>query len=261
MGVPLRRIDVGAKRDAMPMDMSVPTDAAHDSSESTEDFALRAEIGPIAEMAAGLFTDGRCRIMWQCGTASGVCETTSVARGDPMLDAVLAVLARYPGLPSDGTGVLSLGPEALTGVGRERSNGIRFEAAAASVGFVAPVHARATVALIAPVGHRGAELKAAAQLAARATLSVMRSASGAASREFWQRRASDTAARLSHIRAEATALAAQERRIAQAFRAATKLRPRYRFAGLGSIFAGLGPFEAWIVATEWARAPVDLRQW
>ncbi|MBF6569592.1 MAG: hypothetical protein IVW54_12040 [Candidatus Binataceae bacterium] len=214
------------------------------------DGTIGAEIGAIATMAAGMFPAGRCRIVWHCGGENGVSEAPAGSRGDVVLDAAMAVLARYPAAhEARSEGVFCLGPDDLGPIGRRPSDGGRLEAAIAVVGSSAAGLAHATVALIAPAGYRAAELKAAAELAARAVLGLMRSASGAASREFWQRRASDTATRLSRLRADTTAGAAEERRIAAALVAAGKLRPRNRYAGLGSIFAALGPFDAWIVAS------------
>ncbi|HVC44225.1 MAG TPA: ATP-binding protein [Candidatus Binataceae bacterium] len=214
------------------------------------DGAIGAEIGAIAAMAAGMFTAGRCRIVWHCGAENGISEAPEGSRGDLILDAVLAVLARYPAArEARSDGVFCLGPDDLGPIGRRPSDSGRLEAAIAAVGNPASGAAHATVALIAPAGYRAADLKAAAELAARAVIGLMRSASGAASREFWQRRASDTATRLSRVRADTTAGAAEERRIAAALAAAGKLRPRHRYTGLGSIFAALGPFDAWIVAS------------
>jgi signal transduction histidine kinase len=66
----------------------------------------------------------------------------------------------------------------------------------------------------------------------------------------------ENAVRLRRAQAELTVNSAADRRHEAAVAAALKLKPRMRFAGLGAIFARLGPFDAWIVA---AGGPNGLR--
>ncbi len=55
--------------------------------------------------------------------------------------------------------------------------------------------------------------------------------------------------RLTRSRSESSVASSERSRIDRAIVAAEKLRSRNRFAGLGALFAKLGPFDAWIIAT------------
>ena len=68
------------------------------------------------------------------------------------------------------------------------------------------------------------------------------------SRDFWRQRTGESIERLHDTRAEAAAASSEHTRLDRAAAAAAKLRSRHRFAGLASLFAKLGPFDAWIIA-------------
>ena len=108
---------------------------------------------------------------------------------------------------------------------------------------------RATVILTAPRTPYLLNLAVAAEIAANATLTVLRASAADSSRDFWRKRTGESAERLTRTRTESSSASSARNRIDRAAAAAEKLRSRNRFASLGSLFAKLGPFDAWILAT------------
>jgi signal transduction histidine kinase len=108
--------------------------------------------------------------------------------------------------------------------------------------------ARATVILIAPTASEGCNLPVAAELVARAAIEILRAGASQASREFWRDRTGESGQRLATLKSELAGNAADRDRIDRAVESAEKLRPRNRLGGLGSLFAKLGPFDAWMIA-------------
>jgi signal transduction histidine kinase len=87
-----------------------------------------------------------------------------------------------------------------------------------------------------------------AELTARSAIAIIRANAANVSRDFWQARNSETIERLNNMTSEKSGGLAERVRIERALTAAEKLRPRNRFAGVGALFAQLGPFDAWILA-------------
>jgi signal transduction histidine kinase len=111
------------------------------------------------------------------------------------------------------------------------------------------VAARVTVILLAPLGRRSTEFEALARLVGRRALGIITEDEIAASRDFWREQASATGERLGAAHRELTELAAERATLEALANACRKLKPRKRFAGLGTMIAGAGPFAAWLTAT------------
>jgi signal transduction histidine kinase len=107
---------------------------------------------------------------------------------------------------------------------------------------------RALVAAIVAEERDASEIDALLSLAADSALRILESRDDARSRDFWRRRAINAGGRLARAKAEAARREQERRSIDEAAAAIAELKPRNHFAGLGAIFARLGPFSAWIVA-------------
>ena len=107
---------------------------------------------------------------------------------------------------------------------------------------------QATVILTAPRASDSHDLVTAAELTATAAIAIIRANAADASRDFWRKRTSESAERLTRSRSESSGTLSERSRIDRAAAAAEKLRSRNRFASLGALFAKLGPFDAWIIA-------------
>jgi signal transduction histidine kinase len=107
-----------------------------------------------------------------------------------------------------------------------------------------------TVILLAASGRRATELEVLARLVAERAHGIISADEIAASRDFWRDRASTTGERLGTAQSELAAIAAERVTLETLVSACRKLRPRNRFAGLGTILARAGPFTAWLMASQ-----------
>ncbi len=211
-----------------------------------------AQIHAVAELGTHLLEGAGCLIAWQETGDTGTVRVVSGSHLNSHLDSLLAMIERdqrYRGYrgPSGG-GLLRLSNDELAAASGMRSHEWAFVASAISISVGEHPAASITAILIAPEAHLGCDLDAAVELVARSTMNILRTRSAASSREFWRERATDFATRLAGSKAEESNAAAVRDQIEHTATAAERLRPRNRFAGLGALFAKLGPFDAWILA-------------
>ena len=135
--------------------------------------------------------------------------------------------------------------ESATLVGGAASNGRRCEVFAHS----ASEGVNCATIIIAALGEGGKSVfEPLMAIFCSHALHIIAADERAISRDFWRRRALESGERLARAQAELKHGLNERQRLESAVAAALKLRPRNRFAGLGSIFARLGQFDGWIVA-------------
>jgi signal transduction histidine kinase len=230
--------------------LSPPRNAVENSFTYPPAAGISAQLRALAELGARVRDGAACLIAWRgLGKASTV-RASADSRSGALLDSLLAAVERDPRYsPNRNGNSLQLGQLELTSAIRRRSHDITFSAAAVSIASAGEPAARATVVLSALPGTRASNLQVSAELVARAAMGVIRSGAANASCNFWRKRTSEAADRLVRSRSESSSNLSERRRIDRAVVAAEKLRPRNRFAGLGSLVAKLGPWEAWMIAT------------
>jgi hypothetical protein len=211
-----------------------------------------AQLRALADLSASLCDGAACLIAWQgVGKATTIRAATD-SRSESLLDALFAAVERDPRYHANRrAGRLRLGHRELSAACGPRAHAI--DAAAVSLSYTAGAGAEAamhaTVILTAPRAPHSHDLVAAAELAATAAIAIIRATAADASRDFWRTRTSESAERLARSRSESSGASSERSRIDRAAAAAEKLRSRNRFASLGALFAKLGPFDAWIIAT------------
>lgn len=92
------------------------------------------------------------------------------------------------------------------------------------------------------------QLDALARLAADRLTDILEAGDRTRRHVFWRRRALAVSDRLARARSERARADIGQRRLDAAVAAVSRLRPRTRFDGLGSIAARYGPFDPWFVA-------------
>ena len=117
--------------------------------------------------------------------------------------------------------------------------------------------ATVTIIVLAPRGRPALELQALAQLANEAARTTIANHAIAASLDFWRTRAALNAERMAEAGNLHTAAAAEQALIESTVTACLKLQPRNRFMRLGTILAGVGPFDAWLIANA-AHEPITI---
>jgi signal transduction histidine kinase len=209
--------------------------------------SLRQELAALANLTAAAVNGPACAIRWRGVRGSGVAGATPGSRWGAILDAVAARMEIHE--PTMRTGAVfrldSAGLDSL--IGGPGGGRARYEAAAtvAERGGL-----RAMVGAIIGETRSVAEMDALLSLAADSALRIVESHEDERARDFWRRRAIDLGDRFARTKADAERRELECRRIDEAAAAAVRLRPRNRFSGLGAIFAGMGPFAAWIVAAS-----------
>ena len=231
-------------------DLSPPTSADAIAHTRPPADGAATQLSALAELGTRLCDGAACLIAWQGLGEAATIRASADSRSEALLDSLLAAVERDPRYNANRSGdLLRLGHRELTAAIGRRAHDMTFTAAAVAIASAGEPAARATVILIAPAGPRASDLEVAAELAARAAMGIIRSDAADASRDFWRKRTSEAADRLARSRSESSGNSSERDRIDRAVAAAEKLRPRNRFTGLGSLFAKLGPWEAWIIAT------------
>jgi signal transduction histidine kinase len=203
----------------------------------------------LADLSAGLGDGVACLIAWQGAEKATTIRSAKDSRSESLLDSLFAAVERDPRYANGSAGPLRLAHRDLAAACGPRAHAIA--AAAVSISCTADADAamRATVILTAPRAPHSHDLAVAAELVATTAIAIMRASAAQASRDFWRTRTNDSAERLTRSRSESSIASSERSRIDRAIVAAEKLRSRNRFAGLGALFAKLGPFDAWITAT------------
>jgi signal transduction histidine kinase len=211
-----------------------------------------AQIRAIAEIGIHLLVGAGCLIAWHGTGDAGTIRAVSDSHLNSQLDSLYALIQRdqrYRGYRANsGGGLLRLSNDELAAASGMRSHEGAYVAAAISISVEEELAENVTAILSAPNAHPACDLEAAVELLARSTINILSTRSATSSREFWRERAADFAARLAGSKAEESNGAAARDQIERTAAAAERLRPRNRFAGLGALFAKLGPFDAWILA-------------
>ena len=210
-----------------------------------------AQIRAIAELGAHLREGAGCLIAWQGAGAAATIRAVSDSHLNSHLDSLLAVIERdqrYRGYRANlGGGLLRLSNDELAAANGLRSHDRAYVAAAISITNGEEPAASVTAILLAPNASPACDLAVTVELVARSAMNILRASAAISSREFWRERAADSSTRLADSKAELSNSAAARDRIERTVTAVGKLRPRDRFAGLGALFAKLGPFDAWML--------------
>lgn len=208
-----------------------------------------AQIYRLAELSALACDGAACAIAWQGAAAASTARAAADPRLAVLLDLMLAAVERDPRYHTHrGDGMLRFGRSELAAACGTRVHAVTCAGVAAGAGGDAPGAIRATVVLAAPGNRPARGLAAAAELAAGAVLALLGANGANSSRDFWRKRAGDTAERLIRSRSETMQEAAERSRIERAAAAAAKLHGRNRLASLAALFARVGSFDAWIMA-------------
>jgi signal transduction histidine kinase len=216
------------------------------TAESAEADAMRAAIAAVGVRAVEACGGSACIIAWRSTDRTGVAYAPGDARWRAPLAAVRALAERQFEDLADAATTATLEPGQLAPLLKEGlTRGATVEGTAARL--VHGDHHSLTV-LLTPVGRPAGELVALARLANESACALVAGDEVRASRDFWMSAGSTSGAHFAAIRAELAALIAEQAGLDAALARCAKLRPRQRFAGLGAIFAAVGPFDEWLVA-------------
>jgi signal transduction histidine kinase len=219
--------------------------AARDADESSG--GVRAALGSLARLnvVAGATA---CLIEWRNSQRGGVLHVPAGPRWNAALSAILAKATRQiieesvTSRESVRFASSELGPLLGDSIVRD---GSRVSGVVTTNAIDA---ARVRVVTVAPDGVAQSGLEAVNELVARNALSSVIADEHSASRDFWRKRALATHGELAKMKAELAANESQVRKLEDAIRSALRVKPGRRFAGLGSLFANMGQFGAWMVA-------------
>jgi signal transduction histidine kinase len=208
---------------------------------------LRSSLALLARTATAACAAQACLIAWHDRERHGVVRVSPGTRWDPILNGLLAEFERDGAYAADGQPPsLSPGPGRLALLtGDAAATELRVEALTASVSADA---AKVAVIVLVPHGSSPAALQAVVELIAGNALAIVNARAQGYSRSFWRKQAIEVGERLARTKSDLAHNTAELRRLDAAVIAASRLRPRNRFAGLGALFAATGPFAAWIVA-------------
>jgi len=216
------------------------------AAESAEADAMRTAIAAVGARAVEACGGSACIIAWRGADRSGVAYAPADARWRAPLAAVRALAERQFEHLADGAATASLEPGQLAALIKEGlTRGATVEGTAARL--VRGDHHSLTV-LLTPVGRPAGELVALARLTNESACALVAGDEVRASRDFWMSAGSTSGAHFAAVRAELAAVIAEQAGLDAALARCAKLRPRQRFAGLGAIFAAVGPFDEWLVA-------------
>ncbi len=211
---------------------------------------VTAQLQTLADLSSRLYEGASCLIAWQGATDAATIRAATDSRAESLLDSLFAAVQRDPRYAAHRSGRL------LRFSHREMASACRPHAHAmicAAVTVTCPTDSdaglRATVVLITPRTPDTHNLAVAAELAATAAIAVIRIGVANASRDFWRKRSIDSAERFARSRTEVAGVSSERSRIDRSVAAAQRLRARTRFDSLGKLFAKIGPFDAWIIAT------------
>lgn len=211
-----------------------------------------AQIRAIAELGAHLFEGGGCLIAWQGARAAAITRVVSASHLNARLDSFLAAIERVQRdrghRAKHGDGALRFSNDELVAACGTRLDDRAYVGAALSISSNEKPVASVTAILIAPSASAVCDLNIPVELVARSTMIILHTRAAVSSRDFWREQASDSGARLAAAKVEGLNCAAARDLIECTATAAEKLRPRDRWAGLGALFAKLGPFDAWMLA-------------
>jgi len=216
------------------------------AAESAEADAMRTAITAVGARAVEACGGSACIIAWRSADRTGVAYAPADARWRAPLAAVRALAERQFEHLADGAARASLEPGQLAPLIKEElTRGATVEGTAARL--LRGDHHSLTV-LLTPVGRPAGELVALARLANESACALVAGDEVRASRDFWMSAGSTSGAHFAAVRAELAAVIAEQAGLDAALARCAKLRPRQRFAGLGAIFAAVGPFDEWLVA-------------
>jgi signal transduction histidine kinase len=209
---------------------------------------VRSNLAALGHLVAAGCGGSACVIAWRSSLGEGVMREPAGSRWSAALSAILAMAERQfeQRKEAGGESVHLTAARLVPLLAKLVPDDMRCEAVAKSVGAGSN---HVIVVVVTPHGRRLSEIEAIVQLAANHALRVVNGLEETASRDFWRRRALEGGERIARTKSESAQTTADQRLIEEAVTSALKLQPRNRFAGLGSIFARLGPFESWIVAT------------
>ena len=185
-------------------------------------------------------------VSWQTSTSSCVVHATAGARWGSVVAPIIALAERSVESPADGTHVVHLPAGSIAA---RLDEGMR--AAAAIEGVVCATTTNASriwTIVLTLVGPPIDELKTLARLSNQGALARIKAEETAASLDFWRERASSSGARTAELESWLSARAADQALIESTINKSLKLRSRNRFVDLGSLLAGTGPFDAWLIA-------------
>ncbi len=203
----------------------------------------------LADLSAHLHDGGTCLIAWQDATHAATIVTAPDLQSESLLNSLLAAVERDPRYQANrGTGLLRFGDDELAAACR-LAHSLTCAAVAIAHGAGAEPALRATMVLAMPGTPGARDLLIAAELAATAAVAIIGAGAAHVSRDFWCRRTSESAERLTRSKARSSDASSERGSIDRAASAANKLHTRNRFASLGILIAKLGPFDAWIIAT------------
>jgi signal transduction histidine kinase len=206
---------------------------------------LREELAAIANLTAAASGAIACAVRWRDSRGEGVAGVAPGSRWRAALDAIVARVDLDESSIRTGSAIPlgAMAPDSI--LGKARADGARGRTAAK---VLERAGLRAIVAAIVAEERGVAEIDALLSLAADGALRIIESHEYGRARDFWRRRAIGAGERLARVKADAEERERERGHIDEAAAAVARLKPRNRFAGLGAIFARLGPFGAWIAA-------------
>lgn len=210
--------------------------------------SLRPRLAALAQLAVDAGRLHACIISWQNPGENGIASAPPEPRWEMVGGLInVGLNRRFPDAQVRGSAVLRIGaPEVASLCAAAGLSAPPLEALA-KAGQLGTINAR-VVLMVAAAGGASKELEALLQLVASSALLQASAAEHGASRNFWRRRATATADHLAQLERDHQRLRAETRRLDNAVAAAARLKPRGRFAGLGTLAAAMGPFDAWTVA-------------
>ncbi len=217
-------------------------------SSAVGDVRLHAELGEIARLGLDSTAASACVIAYGDRNGEGLVRAPASPPSWVDLEALVLKLksAHTFGSGNGRFATLSLNAaEAASNQTGAVAIASRFRAVAAAA---TEESVWTIVGLLLDLRRKDGELWPQLAILSKLAIATMTRSVQAASRDFWRERASATAAGAAAIKAAASRLEDDRRRVEQAILKATRLTPRRRISGLGEIAATLGPFEAWIVA-------------
>jgi signal transduction histidine kinase len=189
---------------------------------------------------------------WRCESRTGMLRQPSGSRWHNALNSLLSA-AQCIFESSAGPSSIHLSPAQLMPLfGRLGGSDRRFDAVVVKRADGA---SQVVVAIVALHGRAFSEIEAVALLTADRFLEIANAGNQVSDRGFWRRRALATGERLARMTAERNTFLANSRALDHAVAVASRLRGRNRFFGLASIAAGLGTFDAGLVAIAAQPAP------
>lgn len=212
------------------------------------DARLRAELGEVARLGLDSTAATACVIAYGDRNGEGLVHAPASPPSWVDLDVLILKLKSAHAFSSRNGRFATLSLNAAETASNQTgaaaiAGRFRMVAAAASEESIWTV-----VGLLLDLRRTDGDLRPHLAILSKLAMATMMRSVHTASRDFWRERASATAAGAAAIKAAASRIEDDRRRVEQAILKAMRLTPRRRLSGLGEIAATLGPFEAWIVA-------------